>query len=113
MGALGNLARAHQLRAGSFRALATRLARGPVHPVMSVRELVLSYARGRWHARGGEVDLVHRELRGLEGLIEAHMASEAAPVEVRLQFDMSALPRWLHQYHGHYCNYTLRVPPRG
>ena len=25
---------------------------------------------------------------------------------------MTSLPRWLHQYHGHYCNYTLRVPPR-
>jgi hypothetical protein len=80
---------------------------------MSVRELVLSYSGGRWHACGDEVDLVHRELRGLEALIEAHMASEAAPVEVRLEFDMSALPSWLRQYHGHYCNYTLRVPARG
>jgi hypothetical protein len=25
---------------------------------------------------------------------------------------MSALPRWLHQYQDHYCNYTLRVPRR-
>jgi len=80
---------------------------------MSACELVLSYEAGRWHARGNGVDLVHRELRGLEALIEAHMGNEAAPVEVRIEFDMDALPRWLHQYHGHYCNYTLRVPPRG
>jgi hypothetical protein len=80
---------------------------------MSACALVLSYEAGRWHARGGGADLVHRELRGLEALIEAYMGSDAAPVEVHLQFDMAALPRWLHQYHGHYCNYTLRVPPRG
>jgi hypothetical protein len=32
---------------------------------------------------------------------------------VELRFDMTALPRWLLQYHGHYCNYVLHVPPRG
>ena len=79
---------------------------------MNVRELVLSYERSRWHVRGDGVDLAHGELRGLESLIVAFVASEAAPVEVRLAFDLSSLPRWLHQYHGHYCNYTLRVPPR-
>jgi hypothetical protein len=79
---------------------------------MSARDLVLSYEGRRWRARGNGVDLVHGELRGLEALIGAHVASEAAPVEVRLEFDMASLPRWLHQYHGHYCNYTLRVPPR-
>ena len=79
---------------------------------MSVCELVLSYERGRWHARGAGVDLEHGELRGLEGLIGEHLAGERAPVEVRLEFDMVALPRWLHQYHGHYCNYTLHLPPR-
>jgi hypothetical protein len=79
---------------------------------MSVRELVLTYEEGGWHARGDEINLAHRELRGLEALIQAHVAHAAARVEVRLEFDMAALPRWLHQYHGHYCNYTLHVPPR-
>jgi hypothetical protein len=79
---------------------------------MSARELVLSYEGRRWRARGDGVDLAHGELRTLEALIGAQLATDAAPVEVRLEFDMSALPRWLHQYHGHYCNYTLRVPPR-
>ena len=79
---------------------------------MSERELVLTYESGRWRARGDGIDLSHGELRGLEALIQAHLASSTALVEVRLQFDMSALPRWLHQYHGHYCNYTLHVPPR-
>lgn len=79
---------------------------------MSVRELVLSYEGRRWYARGDGVELTHGELRGLEALIGAQFANAAVPIEVRLQFDMTALPRWLHQYHGHYCNYTLRVPAR-
>ena len=78
---------------------------------MSVRELVLTFERDRWRACGDGVDVVHRELRGLETLLEAGLAREA-PVDVLLKFDMAALPRWLHQYHGHYCNYTLRVPRR-
>jgi hypothetical protein len=45
-------------------------------------------------------------------LIETQLANAAAPVEVKLVFDLTSLPRWLHQYHGHYCNYTLRLPPR-
>ena len=76
---------------------------------MSARELVLSFERDRWRACGDGVDLEHRRLRALETLIEARLASEA-PVDVLLRFDMAALPRWLHQYHGHYCNYTLHVP---
>jgi hypothetical protein len=81
---------------------------------MSVRELVLKFERdrGRWCACGDGIEIVHHELRGLEALIEARLASEA-PVEVHLRFDMAALPRWLHQYHGHYCNYTLHVARHG
>jgi hypothetical protein len=79
---------------------------------MSAGELVLSYENGRWRARGAGLDLVHPELRGLEALIEAYLANERTVVEVELAFDMATLPRWLHQYHGHYCNYTLRVPAR-
>ena len=79
---------------------------------MSVRELVLKFERDRWRACGDGVDLAHRELRGLEALIEERLAGEA-PVAVEIKFDMTALPRWLLQYHGHYCNYTLRVSRRG
>jgi uncharacterized protein DUF5395 len=75
---------------------------------MSARELVLSFERDRWHAAGEGVDVAHRHLRGLEALIEAQFAGEA-PVDVHLKFDMASLPRWLHQYQGHYCNYTLHV----
>jgi hypothetical protein len=78
---------------------------------MSALTLVLSFERDRWHASGDGVDIVHSELRGLETLIEAKLAGEA-PVDVHLTFDMASLPRWLHQYHGHYCNYTLRVGHR-
>ena len=79
---------------------------------MSACELVLSYDGSRWRAQGKGVDVAHRELRGLEALIETELAHDAVPVEIQLVFDMTSLPRWLHQYHGHYCNYTLRVPPR-
>lgn len=79
---------------------------------MSARELVLSYEAQRWRARGDGVDVQHCELRGLEALIGERLAADEASVEVRLIFDLTSLPRWLHQYHGHYCNYTLRLPPR-
>ena len=76
---------------------------------MSVLTLVLSFERECWHASGDGVDVAHRDLRGLETLIEKRLAANA-PVDVHLKFDMASLPRWLHQYHGHYCNYTLHVP---
>ena len=79
---------------------------------MNARELVLSYAERRWRASGDGVDLAHGELRGLEALISTQLANDAVSVEVKLVFDMASLPRWLHQYHGHYCNYTLRLLPR-
>ena len=79
---------------------------------MTVRKLVLKFERDRWRARGDGVDVAHRELRGLEALIEAAVAGERH-VDVKLEFDMASLPRWLHQYHAHYCNYMLHVPPRG
>ena len=59
---------------------------------MSEREVVLSFERGRWRACGDGVDIAHRELRALEALIEARLASEA-PVDVLIKFDMDALPR--------------------
>jgi len=79
---------------------------------MTLQDFVLTYERGRWHARGAGIDVAHEDLPGLEALIEAHVASDAAAVEVRLEFDTSTLPRWVLQYHGHYCNYTLHVPRR-
>jgi len=78
---------------------------------MSGRELVLSFERDRWRAAGEGVDVVHGDLRGLETLLEAQLAGEA-PIDVLLKFDMASIPQWLRQYHGHYCNYTLRVGRR-
>jgi len=79
---------------------------------MTARQLVLSFEHGRWRACGDGVDVSHSELRGLEALLEAELSGEV-PVDAHLAFDMSGLPRWLHQYHGHYCNYTLHVARRG
>jgi hypothetical protein len=78
---------------------------------MTALSLVLAFESDCWHARGDGIDVVHRDLRGLETLLEQRFAA-ATPVDVRLEFDMAALPRWLHQYQSHYLNYTLRVPRR-
>ena len=78
---------------------------------MSARELVLSFERDRWRAVGAGVEVVHYDLRGLETLLEAQLAGDA-PIDVHLKFDMASMPRWLHQYQGHYCNYTLHVGRR-
>ena len=76
---------------------------------MSAYELVLTYEHGVWRAHGAGIDLSHADLSELDALVAARLAS-ASPVDVRVQFDLTALPRELQQYHGHYCNYTLRLP---
>ena len=79
---------------------------------MSARELVLSYEQSRWRAHGDGVDVTHAELAGLDALIAGRLAAEHAAIDVHVRFDMAALPRWLHQYHHHYLNYVLHLPPR-
>lgn len=76
---------------------------------MTAHELVLTYEHGAWRAHGAGIDLSHADLGELDALVAARLAS-AVPVEVRVRFDLAALPRGLDQYHAHYCNYTLRVP---
>lgn len=78
---------------------------------MTVHELVLTYERDGWRARGAGIDVVHADLHGLDELVAARLTGES-PVDVRFTFDLAALPRTLHQYHAHYCNYTLHVPGR-
>jgi hypothetical protein len=80
---------------------------------MTQVDVDLSYERDRWRARAPGLEIVHAELRGIESQLAACLATDDAPLDVRLRFDMAALPRWLLQYHGHYCNYVLHVPPRG
>jgi hypothetical protein len=80
---------------------------------MTKVDVELRYERDGWHARGLGIEIVHAELRGIETLLASRLATDRAPLDVELRFDMAALPRWLLQYHGHYCNYVLHVPPRG
>lgn len=79
---------------------------------MTKVDVELRYENDRWHARGAGIEVVHAELRGIETQLAARLATERTPLDVQLRFDMTALPRWLLQYHGHYCNYVLHVPPR-
>ena len=80
---------------------------------MSPAEVELRFESGRWRALGPGVDLEHSELRGLDALITAAFAVPGGPSRVHVRFDLDGLPRWLRQYHAHYCNYVLRVhtPP--
>jgi hypothetical protein len=75
-------------------------------------ELVLSYRNGRWSARGEGLTAEHSELEGLERELAALLAARGA-TRAHLRFDLDGLPRWLRQYHAHYCNYVLHVLPRG
>jgi hypothetical protein len=74
-------------------------------------ELVLTYEHGAWRAHGTGIDLRHADLTELDALVAARLAG-AAPVDVCVKFDLTALPSGLHQYQAHYCNYTLHVPGR-
>ena len=69
--------------------------------------------RGDWRVRAptlGELDnrLLHR-------LAEDGEFRQRAAIRLCLRFDMGSLPRWLHQYSGHYFNrvVTLRRPGEG
>ena len=72
-------------------------------------ELVLSYGNGRWRASGFGLDVESTELTSLERDLVALLAASGAPRRVHVRFDMDTLPRWLRQYHTHYCNYVLHV----
>ena len=71
-------------------------------------ELVLRYGNGRWRAEGAGLAAEHAELGGLEAQLAALLAARGA-THAHVRFDMDGLPRWLHQYQAHYCNYVLRV----
>jgi hypothetical protein len=75
-------------------------------------ELVLSYGNGRWRASGEGLTAEHSELQGLERELAGLLAARGA-TRAHLRFDLDGLPHWLRQYHAHYCNYVLHVPPRG
>jgi hypothetical protein len=76
-------------------------------------DLELRYEHDRWRARGAGIDIVHTDLRALEALIAARLRDARAPLHVQINFDAGAMPSWIRQYHGHYRNYVLHVPPRG
>ncbi|HEX6998257.1 MAG TPA: DUF5395 family protein [Gammaproteobacteria bacterium] len=72
------------------------------------RELILSYDRGQWRARGAGLDLAHADLAALDALIVRALEG-GGPSSVHVRFDVDALPQWLRQYQSHYFNYVLRI----
>ena len=77
---------------------------------MSEPEIVLSWADGRWRARGLGLDVEHSQLRALEKRLEHELGARGDVASVAVRFDVAALPSALRQYHAHYCNYSLRIP---
>jgi len=77
---------------------------------VSGHEIVLSWANGRWRARGLGMDAEHAELRELEARLEAELRARGGVARVAVRFDMRSLPVALRQFHAHYCNYSLRIP---
>jgi hypothetical protein len=73
-------------------------------------EIALSFADGRWRARGLGLDVEHAELRGLEALVQQQLSHSGA-AQVAMRFDMSSLPAWMRQHQAHYFNYVLRLSP--
>ena len=75
---------------------------------MTEPEVVLTCSNGYWRALGLGLALEHRDLRGIEALLEAELEPRGVHL-VTVRFDTSSLPAALRQYHAHYFNYSLRI----
>ena len=77
-------------------------------------ELTLSHDGHRWITDVLNNQLCGKDLNALDDLISAAIQNDCQfdkdnSVKVQLRFDMDTIPRWLHQYHSHYFNYTFTV----
>ncbi len=77
-------------------------------------ELSLTHDGQAWCTDSLKTKACGKDLRALEDSIinaikiDPRFDNEKL-LHVVLQFDMDTLPRWLHQYHTHYFNYTFTV----
>ncbi len=77
-------------------------------------ELSLSHNGEFWFANGFNTQLYGKDLETIEDQISAAIQNDPRfynneSVKVQLRFDMDVIPKWLHQYHSHYFNYTFTV----
>jgi hypothetical protein len=77
-------------------------------------ELSLTHDGQSWCTDSLKTKVHGKDLRALEDSIintikiDPRFNNEKS-LQVELRFDMDTLPRWLHQYHAHYFNYTFTV----
>ena len=80
-----------------------------VSPVDSM-EIILSHDGADWVTNDNESQLRGRTLDDIDRVLLRYLKETKIfkdHVKVCMRFDMSALPRWLHQYSGHYFNRTV------
>jgi hypothetical protein len=75
-------------------------------------DLALSHDGALWRARGATGEHVAPDLAALDAMLAEAYARPDAPVSIAVRFDFDTVPRWWRQYHAHYFNYELRLPPR-
>ena len=74
-------------------------------------DFVLQYEDAEWICRHGTQVIKSSELDDLDESL-FHFIKKKYPAgryQVNIQFDMSSIPRWLHQYMPHYFNRKLIV----
>jgi len=77
-------------------------------------ELSLSHNGEFWFTDGFNTQLYGKDLETLEDQISFAIQNDPRfynneTVKVQIRFDMDVFPKWLHQYHTHYFNYTFIV----
>ena len=101
----------------------TRLASQYIHPAIKTSamynelELTLSHNGEIWFTNDFDSQLHGEDLGTLEDKISNAIQNDPRfdndeSVKVRLRFDIDVIPKWLHQYHAHYFNYTFTVNNR-
>ncbi len=77
-------------------------------------ELTLSHNGQHWLTDTFDAQLYGKDLAALEDQISAAVQinprfDKEELIKVQLRFDMDVIPKWLHQYHSHYFNYSFTV----
>ena len=75
-------------------------------------ELQITHIKKYWHAENNFLKLKAKELYDLEYKIETRLPNlftnkKIKEIKVKMLYNFSTFPKWLHQYHSHYFNRTL------
>ena len=82
-----------------------------LHPLPSNHlEIILSHDGKDWVACDKDVELRGQTLEEIDGILFSTLKKDrglTGNVKICMRFDMTTLPRWLHQYSAHYFNRTV------